>query len=48
MADPDASKAQLRTVQRRINAWRAEKLKDPILAWLRQSAMSSTEPLRED
>jgi len=37
-AAPDAyaSKAQLRTLQRRIKAWRAEKAKDLVLGQLRK------------
>ncbi len=36
--DAYASKAQLRTLQRRVKQWRAEKVKDLILGKLRQSA----------
>ena len=36
--DAYASKAQLRTLQRRIKAWRAEKAKDLILGALRKTA----------
>lgn len=36
-----ASKAQLRTLQRRIKAWRAEKAKDLILGQLRKAASAS-------
>jgi len=32
-----ASQAQLRTLQRRVNAWRAERVKDLILGGLRKS-----------
>jgi hypothetical protein len=42
--DVYASKAQLRTMQRRVKAWRAEKAKDLILRRLRQSSAVSTEP----
>ena len=40
---PDAyqTKAQLRTLQRRVKAWRAEKAKDLILGQLRRSALPS-------
>ena len=41
--DAYASKAQLRTLQRRVKVWRAEKAKDLILGRLRESATSSTE-----
>ena len=36
--DTYASKAQLRTLQRRIKTWRAEKAKDLILGKLRHEA----------
>jgi len=39
--DAYASKAQLRTLQRRIKAWRAEKAKDLILGQLRRTAHAS-------
>ena len=42
--DAYASKAQLRTLQRRPKAWRAEKAKDLILGRLRQPTLLSTEP----
>ena len=42
--DTYAGKAQLRTLQRRVKAWRAEKAKDLILGKLRQSTTVSTEP----
>ena len=42
--DAYASKAQLRTMQRRVKAWRAEKAKDLILGRLRQSTTSPAEP----
>jgi hypothetical protein len=38
-----ASKAQLRTLQRRIKAWRAEKAKDLILGQLRKAALAPAE-----
>ncbi len=40
---PDAypTKAQLRTLQRRVEAWRAEKAKDLILGQLRRSVLPS-------
>jgi hypothetical protein len=36
--DAYAGKAQLRTMQRRVKAWRAEKAKDLILEALRKTA----------
>lgn len=42
--DVYASKAQLRTLQRRIKEWRAEKAKDLILGQLRKGAAQQTEP----
>ena len=42
--DTYAGKTQLRTLQRRVKAWRAEKAKDLILGRLRQSTTLSTEP----
>ena len=42
--DAYAGKAQLRTLQRRVKAWRAEKAKDLILGRLRQSPTMSTTP----
>lgn len=42
--DTYAGEAQLRTLQRRVKAWRAEKAKDLILGRLRQSTTMSTEP----
>lgn len=41
--DAYASKAQLRTLQRRIKAWRSEKAKDLILGKLRQTSTAQTE-----
>ncbi|MGH6803100.1 MAG: integrase catalytic domain-containing protein [Methyloceanibacter sp.] len=41
--DAYASKAQLRTLQRRIKAWRAEKAKDLILGKLRQETREDAE-----
>jgi hypothetical protein len=41
--DPYANKAQQRTLQRRIKAWREEKAKDLILGQMRR-ATSSAEP----
>ena len=41
--DAYASKAQLRTLQRRIKAWRAEKAKDLILGHLRRVAPVAAE-----
>lgn len=38
-----ASKAQLRTLQRRVKAWRAERVKELILGDLRKSADASAE-----
>lgn len=38
-----ASKAQLRTLQRRVKAWRAERAKEMVLGCLRKSAEMSTE-----
>ena len=42
--DTYAGNAQLRTLQRRVKAWRAEKAKDLILGQLRQSSAMETEP----
>lgn len=39
--DVYASKAQLRTLQRRVKAWRAEKAKDLILGGLRHAAVAA-------
>ena len=41
--DAYASKAQLRTLQRRVKAWRAERVKDMILGSLRKSAVMPAE-----
>ena len=41
--DVYASKAQLRTLQRRIKAWRAEKAKDLILGKLRKVSTADNE-----
>ena len=41
--DAYASKAQLRTLQRRIKAWRAEKAKDLILGKLRKVSTAETD-----
>ena len=41
--DAYASKAQLRTLQRRIKAWRADKAKDLILGKLRKVRTEGTE-----
>jgi len=41
--DAYASKAQLRTLQRRIKAWRAEKAKDLILGKLRKASTADTD-----
>jgi hypothetical protein len=38
-----AGKAQLRTLQRRIKAWRAEKAKDLILGQLRRATTATAE-----
>jgi hypothetical protein len=42
--DVYAGNAQLRTLQRRIKEWRAEKAKDLILGQLRKAAAEPTEP----
>jgi len=42
--DTYAGNAQLRTLQRRVKAWRAEKAKDLILGQLRQSSAMETKP----
>jgi hypothetical protein len=42
--DVYAGKAQLRTLQRRIKEWRAERAKDLILGQLRKSAAEQPEP----
>ena len=42
--DVYAGKAQLRTLQRRIKAWRAETAKDLILGQLRRTSTTFTEP----
>ena len=41
--DAYASKAQLRTLQRRVKAWRAERAKEMILGRLRKSAVMPAE-----
>jgi hypothetical protein len=41
--DAYASKAQLRNLQRRIKAWRAEKAKDLILGKLRKASTANTD-----
>jgi len=41
LADAYPTKAQLRTLQRRIKAWRAEKAKDLILGQMKRSALPS-------
>jgi hypothetical protein len=41
--DAYASKAQLRTLQRRVKAWRAERVKEMILGSLRKSTEAPTE-----
>jgi hypothetical protein len=41
--DVYAGKAQLRTLQRRVKAWRAERAKDMILGRLRKSAVAAAE-----
>ena len=43
VSDAYASKAQLRTLQRRIKAWRAEKAKDLILGKLRKVSIAETD-----
>ena len=42
--DAYASKAQLRTLQRRVKAWRAERAKEMILGRLRKSTVMRTSP----
>ena len=44
LPDTYPSKAQLRTLQRRVKAWRADKAKDLILGQLRRSAQPSIAP----
>ena len=41
--DAYASKAQLRTLQRRVKAWRAEKTKDLIIGKLRKASTADTD-----
>ncbi|MCY0855021.1 hypothetical protein [Cupriavidus sp. D39] len=41
--DAYASKAQLRTLQRRVKAWRVERAKEMVLGSLRKSAVMPTE-----
>ena len=41
--DAYASKTQLRTLQRRVKAWRAERAKEMILGRLRKSAVVAAE-----
>ena len=41
--DAYASKAQLRTLQRRVKAWRAERVKEMVLGSLRKCADTPTE-----
>ena len=41
--DAYASKAQLRTLQRRVKAWRAERAKEMVLGCLRKSAVMPAE-----
>ena len=41
--DAYASKVQLRTLQRRVKAWRAERVKELILGGLRKSADAPAE-----
>ena len=41
--DAYASKAQLRTLQRRVKAWRAERVKEMVLGSLHKAADTSVE-----